>query len=323
METRRLGRTNLEVSRLAFGGGWVGGVLIHRDEETRRAALARALDAGMNLIDTAPSYGDGESEEALGRLLPTLDRAPLLATKARLEPGAGPAAAQIERSLAASLRRLRRDSVDILQLHNPIAAADGGGAVAADRVVDDIADALERMRARGLTRFIGVTALGDGASIRRVIESGRFDTAQVYYNLLNPSAGQTMPGAWRGHDFSGVMAACRAADVGVLNIRVFAAGVIASDRRHGREIPVTADSDLDRESRRAAAVFAALGDAYGARAQTALRFSLACPHVDTVVVGMAELAHLEEALAASDAGPLPESALAALRALYAENFGLA
>ena len=323
LRRRRLGRTGLEVSELAFGGGWVGGVLIHRDEDTRRAALARALEAGIDLVDTAPSYGDGESERTLGRLLGSFDRAPYIATKARLDTAAlADPVGEIERSLAGSLERLRRDSVDVLQLHNPIAAATDSRHVAADRVLGDVADALDGLRAQGLVRFIGVTALGEAAAVRRVVASGRFDTAQVYSNMLNPSAGRTMPAAWEGHDFSGVLDACRAADVGVMNIRVFAAGVLAGGRRHGREVPVVDDSALDREERRAAAVFAALGGGYGTRAQTALRFALAEERIAAVVVGMAELGHLEQALAAAGEGPLPAPALAQIDAVHAGNFGL-
>lgn len=324
MKTRRLGRTGLDVSELAFGGGWVGGILIHQNEEIRRAALARAVAAGINLIDTAPSYGEGRSESALGRLLPEIDGEPWLATKVRIEAGTpDDAAGQVERSITASLERLQRTSVDILQLHNPIAAVGDARHLSADRVMGEVADALDAIREQGLTRFIGITGLGEAAAVRRVVGSGRFDTAQVYYNLLNPSAGQTMPDAWDGHDFAGVLAACRAADVGVLNIRPFAGGVIASDRRHGREIPVTDDADLDREARRATAAFDVLGREHGTRAHVAVRFSLANQDIGTVVVGMAEPAHLEEAVAAAARGPLPASALAELRALYAENFHLA
>ena len=77
------------------------------------------------------------------------------------------------------------------------------------------------------------------------------------------------------------------------------------------------------EEERARAVFARLGERYGSRAQTAIRFALANPDISCVLVGMAELAHLEEALAAADMGPLPDEALAELRALYRSNFDLA
>jgi aryl-alcohol dehydrogenase-like predicted oxidoreductase len=108
-----------------------------------------------------------------------------------------------------------------------------------------------------------------------------------------------------------------------MNIRVFAAGVIATDERHGREVTITDDADLAIEGERARAVFARLGERYGSRAQTAIRFALANPDISGVLVGMAELAHLEEALAAAALGPLPEAGLAELRDLYAQDFGRA
>ena len=323
MHTRRFGRTGLQVSELAFGGGYVGGLLILADDATRRRALARAFAAGINWIDTAPLYGQGRSEEALGWLLAEFGERPYLSTKVNLDtaklhdiPG------EIERSIHASLKRLRRESVDLLQLHNPIAARPVSGAVRMIGLDDALhaADGLERMKSQGLTRFIGLTALGETPAVIRAIDSGRFDTAQVYYNLLNPSAARAMPSAWSGHDFSGVIAACKRHDVGIMNIRVLASGVLASDARHGREVVITESADLDTEQRRAASVFKALGSSYGTRAQTAVRFALANPDLATVVVGLAELGHLEEALAAQAKGPLPAEAIARLESVYTRRF---
>ena len=332
MKRRRLGRTELQISELVFGGGWVGGILIHADDDTRRAALRRALDGGINLIDTAPSYGKGQSEAALGWLLEEIEDRPYISTKIRLDPyRLDDLPGQIEESLHRSLRRLRRDSVDLLQWHNPIAGHKHGDAIALERVLgrDGVADGLERMRDQGLTRFTGFTALGDGGDCRAAAESGRFDTAQVYYNLLNPSAGRAMPPGWSGQDFSGLIAACRAQDVGIMAIRIWAAGVLASEQRHGREVIVTQDSELEIEAARARAVLAALGldesgaTRYGTRAQAALRFVFAAPDIACAVIGLAELDHLEQALAAAEAGPLPAEALAGLDAVYDANFGLA
>jgi aryl-alcohol dehydrogenase-like predicted oxidoreductase len=323
---RAFGRTGLQVSELIFGGGWVGGILIHQDDATKRAALERALEAGINWVDTAPSYGDGRSEEALGWLLQAVELKPHLSTKVRLDLGGqGDIPGQIERSLEASLKRLRLEAVDLFQLHNPIGPETAGGLLGVGHVLGKggVADAFDRLRDQGLIRFTGITALGDVAACREVVASDRFDSAQVYYNLLNPSAGQTMPPAWHGQNFEGLIAACRAHGVAVMNIRVLAAGVIATDRRHGRENAITDDAELATEGERARAVFTRLGERYGTRAQTAIRFALANSDLSGVLVGMAELAHLEEALAAAAMGPLPDVALAELRDLYARNFGLA
>jgi D-threo-aldose 1-dehydrogenase len=325
MRYRTFGRTGLEVSELVFGGGWVGGVLIHQDDATKLAVLRHAMQAGINWIDTAAMYGKGRSEQALGWLLKEIDTAPYLSTKVYLDtqrlddiPG------QIERSLHDSLERLDRQSVDLLLLHNPIEARSADGSVTPDHVLraGGAADGLARMQEQGLTRYVGLTALGDAASCRQVIDSGRFDGAQVYYNLLNPSAARPMPLRWSGHDFGGVIAACKTQGTAVMAIRVFAAGVLATDARHGREVVITRSADVPIEEARARAAYAALGDTHGTRAQAALRFVLANPDVSCAIIGLAEPAHLVEALAGAAHGPLPERALEALERAYTGNFGI-
>ncbi|UCD67736.1 MAG: aldo/keto reductase [Betaproteobacteria bacterium] len=330
MRYRTFGRTGLKVSELVFGGGWVGGVLIHQDDDTKLKVLRYAIDSGINWIDTASKYGNGKSEEALGWLLQELSRRPYVSTKVMLDTSnLDDVAGQVERSTNESLSRMKLDSVDLLQLHNPlgVAAVDpnaGGSAITAEHVLakNGVADSLDRMREQGLTRYIGFTALGDVASCRRLIDSDRFDSVQVYYNMLNPSAARTMPGSWVGHDFGNLVAACKRQNMATMVIRVLAAGVLASDERHGREVVITRESGLDTESRRAAAVFAALGDEYGSRAQTALRFVLSNADVSCAVFGLAEFAHLREALAAADMGPLPQTAFDKLDQAYANNFNL-
>ena len=330
MRYRTFGRTGLKISELVFGGGWVGGVLIHQDDETKLRVLRHAIDAGINWIDTASKYGDGQSEQAIGWLLPELDQRPYISTKVMLDTSnLDDIAGQVERSTHQSLERLKLDRVDLLQLHNPLGtqAVDpnaSGNAITADHVLGKhgVADVLERVREQGLTKFIGFTALGDTASCHRVIESDRFDSAQIYYNMLNPSAGRAMPPAWTGHDFKNLIAACKRRNMASMIIRVFAAGVLASDQRHGREVVIARDADLQTEAKRAAAVFSVLGDEYGSRAQAALRFVLSNPGISCAIFGLAEFAHLQEALAAAAMGPLPHSALAAIDEVYSSNFGL-
>lgn len=333
MRTRVLGRTGLEVSELVFGGGWVGGILIHADDGTRRAAIDRALGAGVNWIDTAPSYGQGRSEEALGWLLRDVERQPILSTKialdcSRLDDMAG----QAQRSIEASLRRLGRDEVDILFLHNGIARETDGRNLSLRHLLGagGAADALEDLRRQGLARFIGMTASGPGDCCREAVASGRFDAAQVYYNMLNPSAArEAMPPRWTGHDFTGLMDACAAQGTGIVVIRALAAGVLATDERHGREVVMTSGSAIATEEQRARGALGALGlDAdgrtrYGTRSQAAIRFVLANPRIACTEVGFARLDHLEQAIEAVARGPLPQEALAALDRVYERNFGLA
>ena len=324
MNHHTFGRSGIKVSEIIFGGGNVGGILIHQDEATQREAIRRALGGGINWIDTAAQYGNGKSEEALGRLLPEAGATPYLSTKFGLDvANLDDIPAQIEERLAASLRRLKRSSVDVLQLHNRIGSQPGGRVMTVEQILgrNGVADGLERLRDRGLIRHMGITAIGETSSICEVIRSRRFDSAQVYYNLLNPSAGRSMPPAWTGENMGGIIAACRASGVAVMAIRIFAAGVIATDERTGRESVLLPQTSVAEDERRSRAVFDAIGSGHGTRAQVALRFVLANPEVSCAVIGAAELNHIDEALQAVTMGPLPADVLARLDALYGTDFG--
>ena len=120
METRVLGKTGLSVSVLRFGCGAVGGLMVKGTASDQERAVARAMEFGINYFDTAPMYGNGESERNFGRVLRNLNRPKVyVGTKVWLE-GTGDIARSIADSLEASLRRLGQDSVDLYQLHNPI-----------------------------------------------------------------------------------------------------------------------------------------------------------------------------------------------------------
>jgi D-threo-aldose 1-dehydrogenase len=327
MRKNLLGRTGLQISELAFGGGVTGGILIDADEATRHTALARAIAAGINWIDTAPVYGNGASEETIGRHLASLSPRPHVSTKVRLEAeDLGDIAGAIERGLEHSLRRLKSDRLTLLQLHNHL--GEGVGARVALRPAQvlgrgGVADTFDRLRQQGLVRAVGLTVAGDATACREVIDSGRFDTAQVYYNAINPSAAwQRLPAGWRGgQDFCGVLAACARQAMGVLNIRVWAGGVLATAVRPERLFVMTADTDADNEVRCAAAARAALGAADGTPAQAALRFALGNKEFATRVIGITTIAQLEEALAALAQGPLPAAAMSRLDALWSNGFG--
>lgn len=324
MKHRTFGRTGIKVSEVIFGAGSVGGILIHKGDATKRGAIRRALAGGINWIDTAAQYGDGKSEEALGWLLPEAGATPYLSTKFGLDvENLQDIPAQIEQRLRGSLARLKRKSVDVLQLHNRIGSKPGGRVMTVEQILGKggVADGLDRLREKGLIRHMGITAIGEAASVCEVIRSGRFDSAQVYYNVLNPSAARSMPKAWTGHDLNGIIDACRANNVAVMAIRIFAAGVIATDERTGRESVLTANTSVAEDERKARAVFEAIGDDQGTRGQIALRFVLSNPDVSCAVIGSAELQHIDEALQAAEMGPLPPRELARLDALYESDFG--
>jgi L-galactose dehydrogenase/L-glyceraldehyde 3-phosphate reductase len=326
MRKTYLGRTGLEISELAFGGGVTGGILINPDEATRYTALRRAVVAGINWIDTAPVYGNGASEETIGRHLEQLTPRPHISTKVRLEaddlddiPGA------IERSLEQSLQRLRTDRVALFQLHNHLGLGIGERlALTPGQVLmrGGVADAFDRLKEQGLTQATGITAAGDTGACLDVINSGRFDTAQVYYNAINPTAAwRRVPADWNGGQaFCGILAACFNENMGVLNIRVWAGGLLASVERPERLFVITSDTDLDNEIRCSSAVRSALGFDHGSPAQAALRFVLGNRDLTSRVVGITKLEQLEEAIDAVAQGPLPSAAISKLDTLWANDF---
>ena len=324
MKHRTFGRSGIKVSEVIFGAGAVGGILIHQDDATKREAIRRAIAGGINWIDTAAQYGNGKSEEALGWLLPEAGATPYLSTKFGLDvENLQDIPAQIEKRLMASLTRLKRSSVDVLQLHNRIGSKPGGRVMTVEQILgrNGVADGLERLREKGLIGHMGITAIGEAASVCEVIRSKRFDSAQVYYNLLNPSAGRSMPKAWTGQNLGGIIEACRANNVAVMAIRIFAAGVIATDERTGRESVLIADTSVAGDEWKTKAVFEAIGTGHGTRAQIALRFVLANPDISCAVIGSAELHHIDEVLQAAEMGPLSPDVLARLDALYESDFG--
>jgi len=320
------GRTGLEISELAFGGGVTGGLLINADEATRYNALRRAVSAGINWIDTAPVYGNGASEATIGRHLQQLVPQPYVSTKVRLElddiddiPGA------IERSLEQSLQRLQSDWVALFQLHNHLGHGVGERLALSPMDVlktGGVADTFDKLKEQGLIHACGITAAGDTLACLEVINSGRFDAAQVYYNVINPSAAwRRVPPDWRGgQDFCGLLAACFHQNMGVLNIRPLAGGLLGSAQRPERLFVMTTDTDVDNEMQCAAAVHAALGDAYGTPAQTALRFVLGNRDISSRVVGFTSISQLTEAVEGVARGPLPTPAISKLDQLWANAF---
>jgi L-galactose dehydrogenase/L-glyceraldehyde 3-phosphate reductase len=325
MRKNALGRTGLQVSEIALGAGVTGGILIEADEATRVAALQWVVAAGINWIDTAALYGNGASEANIGQHLAALSPRPHISTKVRVEVDQmGDIAGAIECSLEQSLERLRLDRVALFQLHNQLGAASGGRPTVTPQQVlgrDGVADTFDRLKQQGLFQASGITAVGDPKACLDVIDSGRFDSAQVYYNAINPSAAwERAPAGWKAQSFAGVIAACRRQNMGILNIRVWAGGPLATPKPPQRLAVLTGGTDLENELRCAAAVRAALGDTYGTPAQAALRFVLGNSDIATRVIGISELRFLDEALAAVPMGPLPREAMSKLERLWRNDF---
>jgi aryl-alcohol dehydrogenase-like predicted oxidoreductase len=217
MEMRVYGRTGMQLSVLGFGCGAVGGLMVRGDPRDQERAVARALAVGVNYFDTAVQYGDGESEKNLGRILQNLKPAnAIVGTKVRLPSAAfGRIADTVTKSLEDSLSRLRRERVDIFHLHNPITKNGRGEALSVRQVLGEVVPVFERLRQQGKIRFLGFTAIGDTTALHHVIDAGVFDSAQVVYNMLNPSAATALPANYPAQDYGRLFDHTKAAGTGV------------------------------------------------------------------------------------------------------------
>jgi aryl-alcohol dehydrogenase-like predicted oxidoreductase len=314
MEQRGLGKTGLTVSVLGYGCGNVGGLMVRGTHEQQVAAVRRALDAGVTYFDTAPLYGDGKSEEKTGRVLTELGAwgGISLGTKVRLRAeDLGDPAAAVRESIVASLRRLGRNSVDLLQLHNTISARTnpqnpglGGEDLAA------AADAIQAVVREGLAAHAGFTGVGETEPLHALVRGGRFETMQSYFNAINPSAGHAGAGGV-GQDMAGVIDVAAGAGLGVIGIRVLAGGAMTGQEERAplaspglgpALVPGnTYEADISQALARDA-----LARELGLESALELSFRFVISHrgVSTALVGFSDMGQLEDAIRWAERGPL-------------------
>jgi uncharacterized protein len=171
LPTRTLGKTGIQVSILGFGSG--SRFLMYEAEDKALEALSHALDLGINYIDTAHSYGDGKSEERIGRLMPDRRKQVTLATKLSART-----ADDARRQIELSLRRLRTDHLDVLHIH----ALSGPDDLAAIEKPAGILKAMYEARDQKITRAIGITCHAAPATLRLALERHDFDCTQMALN---------------------------------------------------------------------------------------------------------------------------------------------
>jgi aryl-alcohol dehydrogenase-like predicted oxidoreductase len=185
LDTTQLGNTGLEITRVGFGawaiggGGWQFGWGPQEDEESI-AAIRRALELGVNWIDTAAAYGFGHSEEVVGRALQVLQERPWVFTKCSLLEGPGRTVMNnlhrdsILREAENSLKRLGLDAIDLYQIHWPIP----------DEDIEEGWGALTELREQGLVKHIGVSNF-DVEQVRRIHQIAPIETLQPPYSLID------------------------------------------------------------------------------------------------------------------------------------------
>ena len=322
MELRDFGRTGMRVSVFGFGCGAVGGLMVRGDAADQERTVARALAAGINYFDTAVQYGNGASETNLGRVWAKLKPNAYVGTKIRFtQAERGNIAAAAAASLDRSLKRLGMDHVDVFHLHNAITQDGGGESFSVKMVLEQVVPAFEALRQQGKTRFLGITAVGDTAALHQVIDSGSFHSAQVSYNMLNPSAGQAVPAGYPAQDYGKLLEHTTKMGVGTIGIRALAGGALTgAAERHPIASPppepigsaLSYDADLARARR----LLPLVSEGHAASlAEAATRFVISTPAISTVLVGMATPDEFTAALAAIEKGKLSAATLARVAAL--------
>ncbi|HEY7248867.1 MAG TPA: aldo/keto reductase [Methylomirabilota bacterium] len=287
MERRRLGRTDMEASVLGFGGSEIG--YEGASPRTVDRLLGAAIDAGLNVIDTAECYED--SEARIGAALGAHRHAVYLLTKCGHPRGYGRGdwrAASLLSSIERSLKRLRTDRLDLIQLHS---------CELADLRKGEAITALERARERGWTRYIGYS--GDGEAARFAVECGRFDTLQTSVSVADQEAIElTVPAA-------------KKQQMGVIAKRPIANAAWRYARRPAEPYY------QPYWTRLRALDYAFLRDAERA-VSVALRFTLAAPGVHTAIVGTKRPGRWAENARLLEAGPLPAAEYERIRARWKE-----
>ena len=321
MEYTQLGRTGLTVSRAGFGGGGIGQVWGPTDEDEAIAAVHRALDLGITFFDVAPSYGDGKAEEALGKALEGRTEPVVVATKVRLRADEmDDVSGAVQRSVDISLRRLRRDSVDVLHVHNRFTERRGEvpNSLSADDVLGPVLDAYRAVQRAGKTRFIGLSAMDHHLpTMRRILEANEYDTVLAYYNLLNRTAMEPPPSGVELFDNGQIIPLARSLDMGVIGIRSHAAGALTDglDRP-----PRPGDALMQKDLASAQKLGFLLDGPIRTLSQAAMVFCLMNPDIHSTVPGVKNRAEAEETAACIDLPPIPPEHLARLQQLYENDF---
>ena len=313
MNYRKLGRTGIEVSEIGYGAWGISGKQwIGASDTESMAALHKAIGSGVNFIDTALAYGDGNSERLVGRAVAEASTRVYVATKVppknRLwpaRPGIGIEDVfpydYIVRSTEESLRNLGMDSVDLQQLHvwNPDWL---------DR--DEWRRAFEDLKSSGKARAVGIS-INDHQPDTAIalIETGLIDTVQVIYNVFDQTPERSL------------FPVCIAHDIGVLARVPFDEGALTGRINRHTTFPegdfrnhyFRGDRKREVEDRVAAIMSdAGLADVSQV-AELAMRFCLSQPAVSTVIPGMRSISSVEANVRASERGPLSESVIGVLR----------
>ncbi|MDA0262839.1 MAG: aldo/keto reductase [Chloroflexi bacterium] len=326
MNYRKFGDTGIDISEIGFGCGDVGGLMVRGEPADQVRAAARAMELGINYFDTASRYGGGRSETNLGRVLKELSADVFVGTKYSLgEADPSDLKAGVITSVDASLKRMGREQVDLIQLHDRIAPTTDvrSRSITVSDVLGEVHEAISELKSQGKVRFCGLTGVGEPMGIHEIVASGTVNTVQTVYNLVNASAGAEAPPGFDMPDYGGLIDLAADKQVGVLVIRVLAAGALTgTTERHPVAVPTVAPigsgRDYDQDMARGRQFSFLVDDGFADdMPEASIRFALSNKGVSTVLVGYSDMDHLERSVRYAAKGPLPAEALARLPQAWA------
>ncbi|TWT95664.1 aldo/keto reductase [Neorhodopirellula pilleata] len=297
MQTRRLGRTDLDVSVLSIGGLYTSS-LAGGESETRRI-MGRAMELGINAIDTAPAYAD--SEATVGQAIRGMDAPLVMTTKlgGRPQPFDPQDIDALRNSVDESLRLLGRDCIEVLMIHEPDRPQQYPWWTGYDPLEGPALDLIDELKREGKIRYCGLAGT-TVTEMTSLVESGRFDVVLTAfnYNVLYREAKDS------------VLAAATRHDMGIVLGSALGQGFLA--RRADEEIrrrPIW----LSQSRQRQFGEYYRLLDESGISAvEMCLRFAISDPNVSTIPVGCKTVEHLEASVTAVEKGPLPIDVLSRL-----------
>ena len=337
MKYRDVASTGMRVSEIGFGSGDNAGLMVKGTFKQQVEAVEKALGSGVNYFDTSPDYGKGVAETNIGKVMREIGFRPYLTTKVEIMPDElDHIADAVVDSVDESLTRLGVDFVDVVQIHNPPSAqtdttVPGWLHLGLDAYLgpDGALEGLERIRRAGKARYFGfANEDADAAAVRALLETREFHLINVWYDLLNPTAGMDKPdGLDIQHDYGRLIDRASELGVGVAVIRPLGGGVltdhaVAGGGRH--ELAgggLTRNVDAYQAMVQRARPFAFLSRRGQKLSEAAYRFILQHPGVTTVLGGFSELSHLEEAVGCSGAESLPDEDMAYLQMVWRSNCG--
>ena len=337
MRYREMGATGVRVSEIGFGSGDNAGLLVKGEPKEQIRAIERALELGVNYFDTSPDYGKGVAETNIGKAMREIGFRPVIATKVEVMPDElDHIADAVVESVDDSLRRLQADWVDVLQIHNPPSrqtdtTVPGWLHLGLDDYLGPggALEGMERVRRAGKARFFGFANEDANAEAAlTLLETGEFHMLNVWYDLLNPTAGLPTPdGLDVQHDYGQFLRRARELGVGAAAIRPLAGGSLTDHAVGGGGRHALAGGGLSRKADMYQAMverarpFAFLSRPGQTLSQAAYRFILQDDAVTTVLGGFSEMAHLEEAAGCSGAPPLSDEDMARLQMVWRSNVG--